>query len=347
MQPTFREKRFAASDYGIEMAIRQIEADYGDKVSVVDKAKQLTKFGFNPNVGTSKTTIMTLAGSETAESYVRRNLITHVASASSADTMILTVEGHTVGSDKSVSSITQTSGTATCTTSTAHGFSTGEWVYFEGANEAGYNGIVQVTVTGTTTFTYTVDSGTASPATGTITVTSQNKTFTTQSVTLAGQTKTALGTPLARATRAFVKNQNRAANLVGPVYVARDVTFTAGVPSPNSSVHLIIPAGYNQTQKASTSLSTQDYWIVTAMEAGILDKTGTIFANVSMEIREEGGVFRQREDIAVTNQSGSTSFYFDPPVIVPKNSDVRITAVASTTSVEVEAEMRGHLAIVQ
>lgn len=348
MQPTFREKPFAASDYGIEMAIRQIESDYGDKVSVVDKAKQLTKFGFNDSVGTSKTTLMTLAGSETNETYVRRNLITHFASSSTSDNMLLTVEGHTVGSDISVSSITQTSGTATCTTGSAHGFATNEWVYIEGANEAGYNGIVQVTVTSTTTFTYTVASGTASPATGTITATSQNKSFISQTnQQLAGQTKTALSTPIARATRAFVQNQNRAADLVGNVYVAQDVTFTSGVPQTDSAVHLIIPAGFNQTQKASTSLSNQDYWLITSMEAGCRDKTGTLYATVAIEVREEGGVFRQREDIVITNQAGSSSFYFDPPVIVRKNSDVRLTAIASAAGTEIEGEMRGHLAIVQ
>lgn len=75
----------------------------------------------------------------------------------------------------SVSSITQSGGTATVTTSDAHGFNAGQYVTIAGADQSGYNGAVQiVSVPSTTTFTYAVDSGTVSPATGTITATLKN-----------------------------------------------------------------------------------------------------------------------------------------------------------------------------
>lgn len=346
MQPTLREKPFSANDYGVEMAIRQIEGDYGVKVSVVDKRKQLTKFGRNEEVGTSGATVMTLPSGVTSESYVNRNLITHFASSSTADAMILTVEGHTVGSTVSVSSLTQTAGTATCTTGSAHGHATGDWVYIEGANEAGYNGIVQVTVSSTTVFTYTVASGTASPATGTITSTNQNKTFTVQSATLAGQTKTALSTPLARCTRAYVKEQNKATDLVGTVYFSQDVSYSAGVPGTASAVHLMIPAGFNQSEKASTSLSSQDYWIVTDLEGSINEKTGTVLADLELQVRKVGGVFRPIARFTCTNLN-SRNKAFIPPRIVPANADVRIRAIASSANTEVIGVMSGHLAIAQ
>ena len=69
--------------------------------------------------------------------------------------------------EAATSSITQTAGTATCTTSAAHGLETNDWVVIRGAQPDGYNKVAQVTVTGTTTFTYTVDSGLSTPATGT------------------------------------------------------------------------------------------------------------------------------------------------------------------------------------
>jgi hypothetical protein len=59
--------------------------------------------------------------------------------------------------------------TAVCTT--AHGLDTGMSVTVAGATPAGYNGVVVVTVTDATHFTYTVVSGLTTPATGTITAT--------------------------------------------------------------------------------------------------------------------------------------------------------------------------------
>lgn len=71
----------------------------------------------------------------------------------------------------SVSSITRASQVATVTTASAHGFTTGDYVTMAGAAQSEYNGEVQITVTGATTFTYTVSGSPASPATGTITTT--------------------------------------------------------------------------------------------------------------------------------------------------------------------------------
>lgn len=71
---------------------------------------------------------------------------------------------------KSVSSITQTGGVATVTTSTAHGLVVGDPPLLAGAGQAGYNSeFVVATVPSSTTFTVAVDAGTVSPATGTIT----------------------------------------------------------------------------------------------------------------------------------------------------------------------------------
>lgn len=70
----------------------------------------------------------------------------------------------------SVSSITQSGNVATVTTASAHGFSTGDRVTVSGANQTDYNISAYVTVTSTTTFTYTVANNPVSPATGTISV---------------------------------------------------------------------------------------------------------------------------------------------------------------------------------
>jgi len=65
--------------------------------------------------------------------------------------------------------ITQSAGVATGTTSIDHGFEVGDLITISGANEYQYNVIEEVTsVPSSTTFTYAVDSTVASPATGTI-----------------------------------------------------------------------------------------------------------------------------------------------------------------------------------
>lgn len=73
-----------------------------------------------------------------------------------------------------ISSLTRSGSTATATTVKAHGYATKDYVTIAGAVPAGFNGKVQVTVTGTTTFTYAVSSGLSTPATGQITATYAN-----------------------------------------------------------------------------------------------------------------------------------------------------------------------------
>jgi hypothetical protein len=73
----------------------------------------------------------------------------------------------TLGTDKTVTSITRASTTATVT-ATAHSFTTGDQVNIRGAAETDYNGDFIVTVTDANTFTYTVSGSPATPATGTI-----------------------------------------------------------------------------------------------------------------------------------------------------------------------------------
>jgi hypothetical protein len=60
-----------------------------------------------------------------------------------------------------VASITNASGTATVTTSAAHGFTTGEVVRLTGSDQSGFNLDAVITVTSTTTFTVAVPSATA------------------------------------------------------------------------------------------------------------------------------------------------------------------------------------------
>lgn len=169
---------------------------------------------------------------------------------------------------------------------------------------------------------------------------SGNFTFVTQEVTLAGQTKTALTTPLARCTRIY---NNGSTELVGTVYVAQDVTFTSGVPQVDSAVHCIIEAGKQNSNKSSTTISNNDYWILTGFEASWLEK-GAGFAEVHLEIRLKGKVFREVSHIPVSDGNPHGVQRFLPYVIVPANADVRLRAEASAAGKFVGGEIQGVLA---
>lgn len=86
---------------------------------------------------------------------------------------------------RSISSITRSGTTATMTFAAAHGLETGQYVTVAGADQAAYNGLVQVTVTSPTVVTYSVSGAPATPATGTITAT-----ITTVGVGTTGSTGT-------------------------------------------------------------------------------------------------------------------------------------------------------------
>jgi len=65
-------------------------------------------------------------------------------------------EGYTSYTGASISTITFVTTTATLTTATAHGLNTGNTVFITGTTPAAYSGTFVITVTGTTTFTYTM-----------------------------------------------------------------------------------------------------------------------------------------------------------------------------------------------
>ena len=169
-----------------------------------------------------------------------------------------------------------------------------------------------------------------------------DKIFKVQSVTLAGQTETALGVALCRATRAYNNGTN---DLVGSIYIYQDDTVTAGVPDTDSLVHMIVPAGSNQSFKASTTISSKDYWLITEAAASINTKTGSPIAELEIQVRLNGKVFRTQA-ISTVATTGSTfvSAKFDPVIIVPKNADVRMRALGSTNGIDVSGWMNGYLA---
>lgn len=192
----------------VQHAIDVIYATYGDRVSVKAKNKDLRKWGENLTLGTSPSTVMTLAGSEVQETFASTNAITTVVSDSTSDTQnIALYEGHTLAA----SSLT----------------------FFQDTTATALNGRTAVTI----------------------------------------------NTPACRVNRARL-----ASPAAGNIYFYEGGATTNGVPNDSTKVHLIIPAGEIQSQKASTAVSGVDYWLITGATAGVLSKTAA-WAQFRLEIK--------------------------------------------------------------
>ena len=169
------------------------------------------------------------------------------------------------------------------------------------------------------------------------TLSGNNLIFSVQTKTLTGQVKAVLGTPLYRATRIY---NIGATDFAGTIRVYEDTAISGGAPTDTTKVHLTASGDRNQSEKASTSISSTDFWIIDHVYGSVSAKAaGRVEFHV--QIREYGGVFR-----SILNGSTNDSFSMEitPNIIVPPNADIRIIALASAANMECEAGMDGLLA---
>ncbi len=164
--------------------------------------------------------------------------------------------------------------------------------------------------------------------------------FSVQTATLNGQNKVTLSQPLVRATRIY---NNSGTNLVGDLYVYQDSAITGGVPDDLAKAHLQALAENNQSTKAATSFSYQDYGIITSMYYSVNKKTSAT-VDFKLKIREQNKVFRTRFVATGGGASGLHQVQFSPYLIAPKNSDIEVTAIANQTNVSVTAGFYSFLA---
>ena len=176
------------------------------------------------------------------------------------------------------------------------------------------------------------------------TISGSDLTFSTQTLTLTGQTRVALTTPLARGTRLY---NNGSTNFAGTVWAYENTAIVSGVPTDKTKAHLAAGggSGKNQSEKAATAISAADYYFITGVYGSVLTKTA---ANVEfdLQIKLSGKVFRTRLDFATSNTGGAKYIPFKPCLIVPKNSDIRLRAKSSAANTEVEGGFVGYLAAV-
>ena len=169
---------------------------------------------------------------------------------------------------------------------------------------------------------------------------SGNLTFVVQTGTLTGQTPVVLDTPLARASR-FVNIS--ATEYVGTISVYEGGAAPGGVVTDDNEVHVSLPAGLQQSFKAQTSVSHEDYFIVTCVAASVLRQQSRN-VDFTFETRSTTGVWLPKFQFgAASTGSSFVQVDLEPVVIVPPNTDVRITGSASSTATAVTAFFAGYL----
>jgi hypothetical protein len=105
----WQRRSYEVPDGRLVQAEREIQAQYGDVVSIDRKAKSLIKFGKSGNLAADTlSTVWTVGGNET---YVTDNTIEYISSSSASDTQEITLECHTVtgtGADAQFTFLAQT-----------------------------------------------------------------------------------------------------------------------------------------------------------------------------------------------------------------------------------------------
>lgn len=161
-----------------------------------------------------------------------------------------------------------------------------------------------------------------------------------QNVTLDGQNKVPLTTPIARSERMF---NDSGTELVGKVSVYEDTAISGGVPTDVTKIHNEIPAGKQQSFKAATTTSDGQYLFISKVFGSVRKKTAAS-VDFILEIRLAGKVFRERIPIGTSTNGGPADMDFSPYLIVPPNSDIRVTSVSSAVATSVSANFSGFIA---
>jgi hypothetical protein len=260
----WQRRTYEVPDGRLVQSEREIQATYGDVVSIDKKAKSLLKFGKSaPLTTNSLQTVWTVGGNEV---YISDDGITHISSSSASDTQEIRVEGHTISGN--------------------------------------------------------------------------DLTFVVQTVTLSGQTSVALTTGLARVSRI---SNNGGTDLVGRVVVYEDTTISGGIPTDTTKIHIDIPLGFQQSFKAATSFSKEDYYVMTGFYGAVSAKQSAA-VDFYIEIKKPDGVFLQGACFTASSSGGNSDISLDPAIIVPNNADVRVRCETSDNNAVVFGIIKGYLA---
>lgn len=158
-------------------------------------------------------------------------------------------------------------------------------------------------------------------------------------VTLAGQTKTQIGTG-ETFIRVYRARNVGSTDLAGNVYIYEDDTVVAGVPSTNSKVKAYIMNGNNQTLMTQVSVPAGKTGLIKWVQSSLSKKKDGILG-VTIHVRPFGQVFQVKESFNVMS-SGSSCVHKDfdgIPIVVTEKSDIVMRAEGSADAMAATGSM--------
>ena len=87
----------------------------------------------------------------------------------------------------------------------------------------------------------------------------------------------------------------------------------------------------------------EDYYIINALDI-FVQRQQSRAVDFELQIREFGKVWRTKYYYSMHSSGGGNLFPLKTPVIVPKNSDIRVNATSSGAGTGVSASIHGVLA---
>lgn len=155
----------------------------------------------------------------------------------------------------------------------------------------------------------------------------------TQTATLNGTTPVELNTVLARATSIKVLGDVK---LMGAVKVKQSGAGTE---------HLKINPYHAKSMKATFTTAANEYALVRQF-GGDLEMLISVQARYRLEVREPGGLFLPVVTMLTSEQIGHVCIDFDPFVVVPPNTDVRVVGRSSAMDASLHAFVNVTLATI-
>lgn len=163
-------------------------------------------------------------------------------------------------------------------------------------------------------------------------------TFTSQIVNTDasdGQTRVALTTPLAECTRMRGLTQ-------GDVYAYENTTLSGGIPTDTTKIHNILVSTDRTSLKAGTAIAKNNYFVLTKSWATMGRAAGsTAGVDIRLKVLNVGnaalGNNFYTSEIQTISLNNNLNQEFKPFEIIPPNSLVSMTAIASGGTQDVKA----------
>jgi len=145
-----------------------------------------------------------------------------------------------------------------------------------------------------------------------------------QTVTLTGQTRKALNTPINRIQLTY-HAQNSSTGTVGQIFVYVDTTLSGGIPVDTTKIRSYIPlTGTTSNEADSMSVKTIPAGYYGMIVFGKVTVTDAKALELHFWGRPYGGVFKQSHHIDLLNNN--YDYFFKVPQLIPPRTDLEVRA---------------------